>query len=348
VSEPQNVAGSLIDALAKQGEHVDEGGFTIDPATALRKLREHQLADPHDYVLLLVEAACIAGDSETGVHIQTGAMTTVEFGGVTIEPESLRELFTAVLGGLRGLEGDALRHRRVLQLLGLAANNALALKPLVITIDARDASGKIWRLRMDASGEQILEPGLALEHSTVRFSLHGGGMLEGWRATVEREHVFERCRLSSFPIHLGSDRVSQGPDSGMRRSRDLPIPVRLAGLPIGLAGHAKDLKTPASCWIVNRGVVMETVELAGPAGIVSVVEVDLPTDLSRQQLLHGPEFDAVMDAIRDAVSHIDRPRYDEHSDLKPGTKPMPFGYMMFLVFLATVLLFWVVEQLLRN
>jgi hypothetical protein len=316
VVEPDDVAGSLIKALAKQGEHVDDGAFTLDPAVALAKLREHQLTDPHGYVLLLVEAAWVAGDSKLGVRIDTAATTTIEFGGVTLEAAALRELFSAVLGGERKLAGEELRRMRVLQLLALAANNALALAPLVITIDARDASGKVWRARIDRKGALVLEPGPAIERGTVRFALHGGGLFELNRATTERNLVVERCRCSTFPIHVDGRRVSHGPGIAVRRGSELPI--HLDGREIGLAGHNTNLRASPTHVAINRGVSVPIPEFSGPQGITTVVEVDLPMDLSRQKLLLGPELQAVQLAVLEVVARIDPPRVTE---LEAAAKP---------------------------
>jgi hypothetical protein len=323
VTEPDGVAGSLIDALAKQGEHYDEGGFTMDPAVALAKLREHQLADLHGYVLLLVEAAWIAGDSEHGVHINTGATTTAAFDGVTLEAAALRELFTAALASLHRVEGEELRRRRVLQLLALAANSALRLVPLAITIDARDASGKVWRARIDPSGELTVEPGPQLGHAAIRFSLQGGGLLGLGRPAAERNLLVERCRCSSFLIFVDGRRISHGPGILIRRGHQRPI--RLDGREIGLAGHGADLLAPPTHIAVNRGVSVKIPGIPGPLGIVSVVEVDLPMDLSRQQLLLGPELEAVEQAIRKAVAKFSSPHYAESAvpDRPKGKTPVP-------------------------
>jgi hypothetical protein len=65
-SEPSGVAGSLLAELEAGGQLIDTGSFTIDSQQARAKLREYLLADPHAYVLLLVEAAVLGGANTSG------------------------------------------------------------------------------------------------------------------------------------------------------------------------------------------------------------------------------------------------------------------------------------------
>ena len=54
-------AAELIAGLQSDAEFDSDGGFSLDREKAREKMRQFQLADPHRYVLLLVEAAVLRG-----------------------------------------------------------------------------------------------------------------------------------------------------------------------------------------------------------------------------------------------------------------------------------------------
>jgi hypothetical protein len=310
----EDVADALIDALASEGEHVDDGAFTIDAAEAYRKLREHQLADPHAYILLLVEAAWLAGQGrpDMGVRIELGAITTVEFRGHPLELGSLGELFAAALGGGRQPEADApatelarLRRAQILKLLGLAANNALALEPDELILDASDGDGNNRRVRIDPNGQLDIEPVQSIAPNMVRFQLRGGS--EWKRPRAENELLVERCRYSSFPIYVGGVRVSLGPGADLEQGRKgspITTAIEQLGESIGVAGQTKDRATPTVAWFVNRGVAIRNQIRGEGVGKRAVVEVDLPMDLSHERLVEGPVVDAIRAEIEAALERV--------------------------------------------
>ncbi|MFO7565341.1 MAG: hypothetical protein R6X02_22045 [Enhygromyxa sp.] len=293
----EDVAGSLIDALAGQGEHVDDGGFTLDPAAAYRKLRAHQLADPQEYLLLLVEAAWLAamGPKRGQIEITTGRTITVVFSGVALAPGSLRELFAAVLGISSTLEDEALRRGRILRLLGLAANNALALGPRMVRIEASDDSGASERVEISPNGTLTHGVGETLRPKTIRFSVHGS-ILDRVRARAARQLIARRCRLTQLGVLVDGELVSRESPIELTSA----VSVMLDDDEIGLAGQASDSRWSGQTWIINRGVMIQVQSFGGAPGIMTVVEVDLPMDLSRRKFLERPEFHATHRAIRAA------------------------------------------------
>src|SRR5262245_48065391 len=144
---PSGVAGSLLAELEAGGELVDTGGFTIDTVDARRKLREHLLADPHAYVLLLVEAAVICGANSVRIETE-GPNVRVELGPLWIAAEELEQLFVAVFIDLDEVDAAERDRRRALQLLAYACNAALRLQPPEIEIVAADGRGGAHRLRL--------------------------------------------------------------------------------------------------------------------------------------------------------------------------------------------------------
>jgi hypothetical protein len=345
--DEDDVAKTLSAALAKEGEHVDDGRFTLDPAAAHRKLREHQLADPHGYVLLLVEAAWLAAKQLDRAELQIwlGPTSTFEFSGIAFAQGSLRELFAAALGGTHGLEGEAQRSARVLQLLGLAVASALTLDPKCIVIEASDASGASERVRIDPNGALTIEPSKRSAPGKVRFEFRGallafnpelGAVLRPWwtRATAERELLEQCCRHTQLGVRLGDELISRRSDVEPSSA----AAVMLDGRKIGVVGHSKDPYASTGVWIVNRGIA-----IADPPSMHSrmqvVVEVDLPMDISRKQILQGPELDAVRRAIADARSQVAvPPRAEAKVAETPRAMPLWLGPVLVIgIFLTAVL-----------
>jgi hypothetical protein len=325
MDEEDDVAKTLTAALADEGEHVDDGTFTLDAAGAYRKLREHQLANPHGYVLLLVEAAWLAADplDQGVIRIVPGQTTTISFSGVALEPDSLGELFQAALGRFNQLEGEALRRARILQLLGLAANNALALGPKQIhptlrgrsallrsgiIIEASNAKGDCHRVSIDPSGALTLEPVGSRQPCRVRF-VFSGPLLDvfGGRMTAERQ-LLERCRHTRLAVFVDDELVSQKAD--IDGEGGIAVPVMLDGRKIGLVRSRDGSR---ATWIVNRGVAISDPPTR-QSRMQAIVEVDLPMDLSRAQLLQGPELEAVRQAIREAQAQVGQSWYNRSDE----------------------------------
>jgi hypothetical protein len=99
-SEPPTVAGSLIAALEQGGELVEAGEFSIDAAQALVKLRDYQLVDPHGWVLLLIEAAVLAGQDPVTIPSEG---EFVELGPLELHADELEQLFARVFVDLDGI-----------------------------------------------------------------------------------------------------------------------------------------------------------------------------------------------------------------------------------------------------
>ncbi|MCA9684664.1 MAG: hypothetical protein KC457_20935, partial [Myxococcales bacterium] len=299
-----DVARRLLDALGEEAEFVDEGSFTFDPVKALEKLRSYQLVDPHGYVLLLVEAAWAAG--ARSVDISCGPTTQAYFTGVPLERTQLEGVFTAVLadaGKLADAEGR--RVARVQQLLGIAANAALALEPQRVEIDSVDRSGKHHRLSVEAGGRfSCTEIGEDATPGLIRFWLHG--RRGGDREAQEVDLLRERCCYASFPVNLYGQRVSAGLRQvmlGLRTDRILLDD----DTPIGLASLDRRRKK-ATLMLLTRGVLSETLELEDmDPRFIAIVDVDMRKDLSQRGILRGPIFDRVMAAVRRAHAGLVAP-----------------------------------------
>jgi hypothetical protein len=275
---PDDVAASLVDELAKAGEHVDTGDFTLDPAKAREKLREYQLADAHEWILLAIAAGYLATGGRGPVHVHTGARASVQFPAIDVGSVELERCFAAVFEREKGLEGEALTRARVLRLLGLAANAVLS-------------------LRAELELESV--------DDVIRIEVHGRG--EGRRSVRrERELVLERCSLATTAIFLDDTPISQGPTFTMPMQR---AEIRLGDTVVGMAAFEQYGVAPAKALVINRGVLVETVMLPDcGSGFVAIVDIDRPTDLAQRQVLRDETWEQLLAAIRAVHDTLPRPR----------------------------------------
>jgi hypothetical protein len=337
----EDVASSLIEALAGEGEHVDEGAFTLDPAKARQKLREYQLAEPLGYVLLLVEAAHV-GDARHAsgprIDFQLGSTTRASFPGVILSDEQLCNPFSAVFRG--GKEGPS----RVLQLLGLAANAALAAGAERIELHNVGADEHLRCVTIERDGEARIEvrestgarvPG----HTVFRYV---GGALQIGRAAKELALLQAHCELASIPITVDGERIDAGQKAafaGYRRVQTSSISVDELGI-VGTA--ARIGAEPAKALILTRGVLAETLELERcRPGFVAVVDVDLRKDLSQRRVLRDEQFEAVLAAIVRADERLPwstdaskRPERDDQAWIGPVVILVIASFSILIVLLA--------------
>ena len=324
--DPGSTALAKLAALADEGEYVADGAFTLDPAQAHAKLREHQLEDPAAYVLLLVEAAWLAGlgGIRSELRFTHGTTTTAEFEGLELDASTLAGLLAAVFASTSSLEGEALRQARATQKLGLAINAALALEPRELLVEQFTPAGECLRARFEAGVDPQLErtshptPG---PRARTRVSFVGGP-LDLLRGPREAQLLSERACYAGFPVLSEGQRVSRGllaalgDEPGPRVEVALSEPRRV----IGAATLAGDQR--ATLQVLTRGVLSERVPLVGyRAGFGAVIEADLRKDLSQRQVLRNASFRAVLDAVEDA--HAALPDPEPEPELEPEPEPDP-------------------------
>lgn len=309
-----DVAGSILADLEAGGELVDTGGFTIDSQQARRKLREFLLADPHAWVLLLIEAAVLGGAESVRVDIEGGNIT-IDLGPLCLGVGELENLFAAAFfTDTRSHAGSERNRRRALQKLAHACNAALRLDLHALEITARDGQGGAHRLRLSPKDDRgLIEQIEEVPSSTFVRSDCG----ELARLTVQEppecELIRRHCVFSPVPIELAGRRISKGlqyalhvelsPDelSLSPRARQVTN-IELDGQRIGCAGMRYSGKLPAEVTILTNGVLAERFVLGDaqrPAApdFGAIVNVDLERDLGHNKLLRNPEFERVMAAI---------------------------------------------------
>ncbi|WP_146157201.1 hypothetical protein [Enhygromyxa salina] len=309
---PPDVAGSLLAELAAGGDLVDEGGFSIDAGKALDKLRGFALADPHAYVLLLIEAAVLGGADPIEIELGAGVVS-IELGPIEFSREELEQLFAAVFIDLSDADPVERRRRRALQKLAFACNAALSLEPKQIEIESGGQGSEGLHVRL--SPEQKLgelESRKLVAGARVRVH-HGAIASLAQVQSPEEALIRSHCAYSPAAIFIGDERISQGlrfalhvqlvPDE-LRFSPQVRKRTRITldGAPIGLAGLRYSGNQPAVVSILTNGVLAERFELGSASrraapDFGAIVDVDLPKDLGQAKLLRGPEFTRVLDAI---------------------------------------------------
>ncbi len=126
----------LLAGLRGEGERV-AGEFTLDPRQAAEKLRQFQLENPYHYVLLLAEAAFLAGCTRLTAEVSAREVTLAYDG----PPADLEHLFALIF---------TTRQRPDLKALGLGLNAALRLSPQSLTVDC---GGR--RLHVEPHGTRV-------------------------------------------------------------------------------------------------------------------------------------------------------------------------------------------------
>lgn len=287
---------------------------SLSPAKARERLRAHRLADPNGYLLLLVEAAQLAAPAgvEPHVWVTLSRPIVVEFTSIELEHEQLTQLLGSVFGEHDGLEGETLARARLMRMLGLAVNAGLSVSPAPaqVSVAQLDASGHGMSARYLPDGtielfevqhEERARPYLRYE---ILFGIYDNLSLSDERATLTGASRFAR-----FPIEINGWRLSKGLEAGLGFDGAKPhassrtAPVMLGGeqgQQVGVASnYAAD--TPAILSLQTRGVLTELVELEGMRpGFRALVDVDLPKDLGQHQVLRGEDYDAVLEAVRQA------------------------------------------------
>ncbi len=246
-------AGDQLEQLQRQcredATRVQQGRFRLDWQRALDKIKDFQLADPHRYVLEVVQAAVAGG--ATSVEVQTDTDDVVlTFDGRVYDRRELERLFDYLF--TREPELEPLRQ------LALGVNAALALRPRFVTVDSGDGQ-RGFRLRLSS-------------HQDVEVSaLPKGRAPAGTRVQV-------RDRISFKVI---SRAVGEAVEAGLLREacRHLPVPLLMDGadarqpLTPGRAGLAFDV-----AGIRGEMVLPDDVSVAAPPAIsvlINGVEVCL-------------------------------------------------------------------------
>ncbi|MFO7565937.1 MAG: hypothetical protein R6X02_25060 [Enhygromyxa sp.] len=307
----------LLHQLAEAGALEARGGFTIDPEKAREKLRQYQLADPHRYVLLLVEAAVSCGASRLDFEIDSDDLH-LRFDGSSFRYEQLENIYGSLFASAGEVALEELARLRGLQQLAFAINSAMALNPRFVRVVSVDDEGLGARLELRPDAPDQIEQ---LEASPpgnwvhVKDRFRPGLVLEFFRSLggklAEIQLLRGHCRWSRTAIYVNRERIS-GPvefEGEYWTAVDVFDPPeggsRIGRAALGLMRPEHGLIKPRAELLAN-GVFIESVAvLGGVPGFHAIVDSPrFGKDVSQTKLLRDRGFDLVMEAIADAQGRV--------------------------------------------
>jgi hypothetical protein len=304
----------LLTELASAGRVEAQGGFTIDSEKAREKLRHYQLADPHRYVLLLVEAAISLGADKLEFEIDSDDVH-LRFTGALLEHAQLENIYASLFAQaeqLASLTPEQQQRTRGLQQLAFALNSAMALNPRFARVVSIGPDGRGTALELHPSGPDKLDrvegqPGGNHIHVKDKFRI--GFVVEFLRSLdgsiAEAVLLREHCRWSRTPVFLNGDSIS-GP---MEFSGEpwTEIDVVDAGQVIGRAALGLSSPTatylqldPPSAQLLSNGVFIETCSLQGRAvmGLQAIVDSRrFSKDVSQTKLVQDALYEGAIASV---------------------------------------------------
>ncbi|MFV8748975.1 hypothetical protein ACNOYE_00330 [Nannocystaceae bacterium ST9] len=305
----------LLDQLHAGGALEARGRFTLDSEKAREKLRQYQLADPHRYVLLLVEAMTLAGARKLEFSIDADDVRLRCF----CRPFShaqLVDLYGSLFVEVDATLGEFERsHLRGLQQLAYALNSAMALNPRFIEVESVDVEGQGVALvlapeRPDRLERITGEPGTRVH---VRDRFRPGLLVEFFRSVggklAEQQLLRRHCRWSPIAIELDGEAIS-GPlefEGEVWHAEPIVDEGKTIGrAAIHLLSPGASQPGPAFVELVCNGVWIERVVLDRMvAGFAAIVDDDrLRRDVSQTNVLRDAGFDRVVRALRESEAKL--------------------------------------------
>ncbi|MDY0000805.1 MAG: hypothetical protein RBU30_05885 [Polyangia bacterium] len=289
----------LIAQLDEAGLERETGGFTLDRDKAREKMRQFQLADPHRYVLELVQAAVRKG--ATGIRFDVDADDMrMRFDGRPFTLEDFEHLYNTLLGRVELAEAEAVRQ------LALGLNAAMALNPRWIRVWSGNG-GVGAHLEMKPGQEDRFEEAKGMADGTL---IHVKGRFRPGLAVTffqnlkgalpEEALLRERCGYSMVQIDL----------EGKILSRGLGLPGLVGQVPFedgevsGTLGWAPNDPKDATIHLVKDGVWISTHMKKGEAKCLVAV-LDCPgfrKDVSQLDVVMDDTYKAAMSSLKKATS----------------------------------------------
>lgn len=311
MTDPPNpgIAGAVVARLAAAGRAVDSGAITMDVEQARLRLREHRLADPHAWVLLVVEAASLAGSPT--IHFQLGARrSSARFIGPAFSADRFSQLFAAAFIEPERLEESQRLPVRVLAKLAIATNAALTLDCSAVILEGTTSTGEQRRLTIAPDKPIVVEVGKDQREHEICFMVESEGR-DTERADAELALLHQRCKWAKLKIDVDGVAINEtraaalGPGSRMLIGEARAKPSGLARL-----GHGG---MPGRLLLLTHGVLAETLPLPeAPTDFLALVDVDLRKDLAQSRVVRDEKFDQMMVTVRGAWERLGR---------RPATTP---------------------------
>lgn len=304
----------LLQQLQRAGTLQGSGSFTLDPRRARELLQRYRI-QPHEYGLLVVQAAVRARARELRVDLEDG-VTSFILHGVTWDRETLRQLPDMVL--TPGPEGP----------LALALWIASQRKPREIRLECGG-----WRLSMPQ--RSLVEAGGQDLRLEVDERLTWKDRFFGRSPPPDaRESLRTSCRETHLPVTVSGSRLQIPFDMSSCLSAcllehpDYPsdrLPVRAPSslnkltssgnfaAVIGLTENSRE-------W--NTILVVDGVSYTGPVveHVRAVVwSSELPVDLSMSAVVQGPALQELSEQLRLVAEQLRQGLWEELSRLSEPT-----------------------------
>ncbi len=297
----------FVQALAEQGELHSAGGFTLDRDVAREKMQRFGLAEPHSYVLELVQAAVLKGATRIDFDIDADDMR-MSFNGRPFTQTDFSALYDALFTEGEGDDWEARRQ------LAIALHAAEGLKPAFIAI----VSGGN---RHEQSVQLVLTPGKPDQlhtqnlmdkrthiHVKQRLSkLDLGRVRENIAGRLPEEIALrERCGWARLPILLDGEQISIGTEI----PSDQSIVQFEDGALWGLAKHHPEHDKQA-VYLVCNGVNVASRELPtserSPGGFAAVVSSPhFRKDLSQRDVVENDVYERALALAEQALDTATR------------------------------------------
>lgn len=314
-----------LSAQKSLGNRDSQGFFTLDQGRALAKIREYQLASPHEFILKLVASAVAAG--ATYFHIeQSRTRLLIERDGRALTFDELSNIFSAVLVSQANPEVAAVRE------LAVGLNGALHFRPRWVQVISSCEQGSV-RLRLDGNQltvERFQEAthqrefqGFGLEEDSVDrtyFELEGmqrsplellKGVVQGAGEIVA---LRQRAALCGLKVKLNGAPLDLTPDLGapliVTRSGKPGVRLPKVRVKAPVLSSTFDFPEADYCWlalqpgpasrveVVLHGVVYPARLKYACFGLQAIVSVPgLLTDLSGSAVVENAAFEAVLETL---------------------------------------------------
>ncbi len=296
---PSGVA-DLVAELGGAGRLHSTGSFTLDRDVAREKMAKFQLADPHSYVLELVQAAHLKGARRMDFRIDTND-THARFYGRPFTLGQLERLYDAVLNDTHTADEKAQR------LLALGLHTALGLKPKYILVASGNGErGSRLELRPGAE-DRLLELDSPVQGTTIHVRTSLGRTLTrlGQDGRLPEEKVLrERCGYERMLVVLDGKQLadSTGPEEPAQQ-------LRLDEGGLHVLATFRPGATTGRMHFVCRGVCIDHRPLpeigrVSPEYSIVITSPNFETDLSLRSIVENDEYRRAVSVATRALHEV--------------------------------------------
>ncbi len=313
------MAKELFKELKQGGLHKGRGEFTLERGEARKKLSRYQLADPHEFVLELVQAAVLKGSTFVDVRVRAHAVD-LRFDG---RPFGFKELDSLYDLDPAAASADADVRARQQLALGLVA--AERLEPRQIQLRSGDETGvsELHRQTDEPDRVRTLEGDSAnnLHPATTTLHFQFARRRKSSSLRPVADHLRRACLYAEIPIRLNGKRVSEG----LHVRQDLAAVAKTSIQGTGLGGELgfTPLGDGATVYLIQNGVLLSELPLKDQEPeLVAVVRAEnLHLDLSLRKFVHDDAMTAAQKAIVQARKRA-KSKHDIPALLSAAQKPI--------------------------